>query len=299
MPGQEEQDTCVVLNTEKISLPENGAGVSGIAIVQSPWDKFLITLEDFEGLLLACPNITYLGILIPGKCPWQEQDWEAFFQLITRHCKCLNSVLISGEYLKFNSGAWKDFHNKNLPHMDSIDIGFIDGFMLEDLQKIILGFPGLTRLTLSQFDFDGDTIARDIAANLKQLHILSFSEIGREHHELTDEGVDAIARGCRKLQKIDLSGNPGLTEKSLQSIAENCPNLNFLDWSGNQPPSELALARIISNARAFRCFHVESPPFRGEQQTPEIELLKAKFPRVCFEKDKAFCHQFGEMFGTI
>jgi hypothetical protein len=49
---------------------------------------------------------------------------------------------------------------------------------------------------------------------------------------LTDRSLDALAKGCTKLERLNLSGCLGITEIGLVSLGKSCTNLRQLNLCG-------------------------------------------------------------------
>lgn len=56
-----------------------------------------------------------------------------------------------------------------------------------------------------------------------------IEETGAEISSLSDDGLNALAEGCGKLEKLSLIWCSNVTSAGLKSIAVNCKGLRSLD----------------------------------------------------------------------
>jgi len=91
----------------------------------------------------------------------------------------------------------------------------------------------------------------DLAHNLKQLSLFGCQNV-------TDSGLETIAKCCPQLQALDLSGCRGLTAQGLQHIIRSCCELSELCLSGCPAFCDKTIPTVFrfNNPSHIRCLSV-------------------------------------------
>ncbi|KAF9613481.1 hypothetical protein IFM89_008328 [Coptis chinensis] len=93
--------------------------------------------------------------------------------------------------------------------------------------------------------------------SLKTLSLWNVSSI-------CDEGLIEIAKGCSKLEKLDLCQCP-ISNKGLLAIAENCPNLSTLTLEGCSSIGNEGLQAIGKSCLNLQSLSIKDCPLVGDQ----------------------------------
>ena len=49
---------------------------------------------------------------------------------------------------------------------------------------------------------------------------------------ITDAGIESLSKGCKKLEKLNISRLDGLTDQSLRNLGTHCPQLKDIEAAG-------------------------------------------------------------------
>jgi len=111
-------------------------------------------------------------------------------------------------------------------------------------------------------------------------------------HQVTDEGVCALARGCADLTFIVMSGIPQLTDRSIITLANACPHIEELYVSGCNLVTRAALRYLVVCIASYvsrtsfltQLFNstVDSPVWGRGTPLRLVHLLPHLFPLFTF-----------------
>ena len=127
------------------------------------------------------------------------------------------------------------------------------------LVTILEGCPNLHPDNLS--GPTGDGFLRAIAGarpEITELDVATRDRLNQDDEEHpTDAGIGAIALGCPKLTKVDLSCCEFVTDASLYQLADGCPNIIEI----RLPPeaTDVGLVHLVSRCRGITHLHINGP----------------------------------------
>ena len=76
-----------------------------------------------------------------------------------------------------------------------------------------------------------------------------LQEFIAKYTNITDAGVIALARGCRDLRKIDMSGCQSIGFDAISAMAENCPLISEFVLYGCKSVDDACLYVIAQHCR--------------------------------------------------
>jgi len=211
-------------------------------------DAHRVTKHGFQALAASCPNLHSLvveGVDDDGLKAFGEQCKH-----ISELSLCGDFPVVSSSVLRYVSVLWPSLTVLNLYDSHGAEISD------DALQNIANNCPLLKELRILFQLQVTDIGVQAIAAKCSHLHTLdvdmcelltdaSLVAVG-EHcprlrvlhcgigngdawiPQVTDKGVEAVARGCLALEELDVDGCEGITDAALRALARSSRNLRFL-----------------------------------------------------------------------
>lgn len=169
--------------------------------------------------------------------------------VLAQQCKNFQSFTMP----KYRDGGWGAYHMshdleelnqfskaciKAQPNFQSLRLSFhgIKGEHLKNLEKkeyleLRKLITGLVFVRSEFYDEDLEFFGKNFP-NLERFKIIDSWQC----NQITDQGLEALSKGCKQLESLDLSNCIELTFKGLQSLAENCANVSFLAINNYSSP---------------------------------------------------------------
>ncbi|CAN0870155.1 Protein AUXIN SIGNALING F-BOX 2 [Linum grandiflorum] len=176
-----------------------------------------VPLDVLQRILIRAPQLVDLGV---GSY-LHDPDSESYDKLagVIQKCKSIRSL--SG-FLDVAPHCLTAFH-VICPNLTTLNLSYAPGIHGSELMKLIRHCGKLQRLWI--LDCIGDKGLEAVAETCKDLEELrvfpSDPFVGQA--TVTEEGLVAISRGCRKLNSI-LYFCQQMTNAALITVAKNCPN---------------------------------------------------------------------------
>ncbi|KAL2480481.1 F-box protein [Abeliophyllum distichum] len=230
-----------------------------------------ISDNGVEFITYACPKLRAFSIY------WNVRVTDLGIKFLVKNCKHVIDLNLSGcknitdEGLKLISENYRELEALNLTRC----IKLTDG----GLQKILLNCSLLQSLNLYALSSFTDEAYRKISLliHLRFLDLcgaqnLSDDALSCIAHctelaslnltwcvRVTDQGVVAIAEGCRSLEFLSLFGIVGVTDKSLEALSSFCSNtLTTLDVNGCIGMKRRTRDELLQLFPKLKCFKVHS-----------------------------------------
>ena len=264
---------CEQLESIKASLSELSAASIKALFKNKRKLKTLELTDTCHGVVLLelgtnCPLLEHLGT------DYLVDITATHIEVFTQACTKLKAVKFSN--LFDDDDAPVGLKNKlveglgkNCPLLESLTIngGNENGISEEALKSLAQGCPLLKQLRipgvrmssacmkhlvnhfpmLAVIDLSYSNISDDVLLELsksKSLISLNISYC----HQVTDEGIDALVKGCgSSLESLCIGNCTRLTDVSLSSISEQCPHLHTIDVDYNHTVmTSIGIMRLIN-----------------------------------------------------
>ncbi|KAI3940813.1 hypothetical protein MKW98_030132 [Papaver atlanticum] len=76
-----------------------------------------------------------------------------------------------------------------------------------------------------------------------------LTNISLKHTQITDKGLDALAKYCSSLETVDLTNCQSSTDKDLEALAKSCSSLKHVTLSGCRSITDSGLNVLLQNCR--------------------------------------------------
>ena len=200
--------------------------------------------EPFEKFFQSCPNLTHItsNFLTNSSVKALLSYFQKLEYLDIEHCFYVDIEAFDGMPVK---------HSLVTLNMDNT---FID----EQCLKIITqNAPNLRHLSLENCEYaindEGFSYVGTHCTKLETLNINRSAK--RTGRNLTNVGIDSIARGCKHLKVLVVRNCNGITDEGIHSIAEHCHNMSILKVGGCTEITGAGVEYLAYGCRSLR--HVE------------------------------------------
>src|SRR6266496_6504257 len=133
----------------------------------------------------------------------------------------------------------KPAHVTNTTHLE---ITFYHSLSDKKIKSIVNTFPNIIHLDFKASIGFGDKSLFIIAESYPNLRYINLWDA-----QITDKGLYAIARSCRKLEHLNISYCRNITNKSLFEIAENCHDLQVFHFAEARWDSDKSISCILNS----------------------------------------------------
>ncbi|CAN1839036.1 Protein AUXIN SIGNALING F-BOX 2 [Linum perenne] len=176
-----------------------------------------VPLDVLQRILIRAPQLVDLGV---GSY-LHDPESESYDKLAAAIQKCKSVRSLSG-FLDVAPHCLAAFH-VICPNLTTLNLSYAPGIHGSELMKLIRNCVKLQRLWI--LDCIGDKGLEVVAytcKDLEELRVFPSDPIAGQA-TVTEEGLVAISRGCRKLHSI-LYFCQQMTNAALITVAKNCPN---------------------------------------------------------------------------